>query len=549
MATRESSEIESRVRRPSSSSWPRQRPRPTRRRMRWRACACARWSTRSPTIARRGGFWATCRHEGGWATPFAVQQAQGRARDTIRFSAGCRRTGCRTSIAASCLRRATRPEKDSLAPRRRGRRLRADWNPPWKITTEHFEIQTNVTLAEAISFGRRLEAFHDLFMALLADILGENLPLVRRFKDPSLTGEPAYKPHSVYYFGSKSEYVDYLSPSQGPEIAESLGFYDPPKSGGNRRMPAYFFRDPRRPVPGDGHALSRGVAPATLRDGRRQRLHQECGQLLGLRGTGHLLRDRLAPADGSLEVGGLVGRRIEEAIRALVGPANDRSRWPSSSRSTRTRSTASDEIYLHYQQAMALTVFLMQWHDGNVPRRIPRLRSRRLPRADQARHGPIAARSPRPAVLDPRQPSFSSSSRTARSTRAARRPWLSQARTTPSGPSTGAIRTIPHGSAPGPVQPPRPTRRCVATHSPTYGMQRHEPRTLDGRAGGSLKRRTASAALAGKHLVLVGAQLLEQADVFVIDIGRSRATIPGAKPAAILTVASKLLPRHKPDFL
>ena len=27
-------------------------------------------------------------------------------------------------------------------------------------------------------------------------------------------------------------------------------------------------------------------------------------------------------------------------------------------------STAKPEIYLHYQQAMALTVFLMQWHEG-----------------------------------------------------------------------------------------------------------------------------------------------------------------------------------------
>ena len=31
-------------------------------------------------------------------------------------------------------------------------RLRADWNQPWTFTTEHFEIQTNVPLAEAITF-------------------------------------------------------------------------------------------------------------------------------------------------------------------------------------------------------------------------------------------------------------------------------------------------------------------------------------------------------------------------------------------------------------
>jgi hypothetical protein len=81
------------------------------------------------------------------------------------------------------------------------------------------------------------------------------------------------------------------------------------------------------------------------------------------------------------------------------------------------------------------------------------------------------------------------------------------------------------------------------------GHQRHESRPLDRGAGGSLKCRATAAALARKHLVLVGAQLFEQTDVFVVDIGGSGATIPSAKPAAILTIASKLLPRHKPDFL
>ena len=74
-----------------------------------------------------------------------------------------------------------------------------------------------MTLAEAISFGRRLEAFHDLFMTLFADILGENIPLIRRFKDPKLEGDgpAASKLHQVYYFASKDEFVEYLSPRRG----------------------------------------------------------------------------------------------------------------------------------------------------------------------------------------------------------------------------------------------------------------------------------------------------------------------------------------------
>ena len=47
------------------------------------------------------------------------------------------------------------------------------------IATEHFEIQTDVPLAEAIVFARRLEAFYDLFFTLMADVVGENLPLAQ----------------------------------------------------------------------------------------------------------------------------------------------------------------------------------------------------------------------------------------------------------------------------------------------------------------------------------------------------------------------------------
>ncbi len=160
-------------------------------------------------------------HEGGWARPFAVSQLKNGCVSHPIF--GWVRADWvphldRGELPAPSATRGQKKARWLSAAEADG--LRANWSPPWQISTEHFEIQTNVTMAEAITFGRRLEAFHDLFMALFADILGENLPLVRRFKDPSMTGEPAYRPHSVYYFGSKSEYVDYLSPSQGPDIAQ-----------------------------------------------------------------------------------------------------------------------------------------------------------------------------------------------------------------------------------------------------------------------------------------------------------------------------------------
>jgi hypothetical protein len=68
--------------------------------------------------------------------------------------------------------------------------------------------------------------------------------------------------------------------------------------------------------------------------------------------------------DGSLEVGGLAGRRIEEAIKSLV----DQERFiPLAEFVALGESDFGDDnprVYVQYQQAMALAVFLMQWHGG-----------------------------------------------------------------------------------------------------------------------------------------------------------------------------------------
>ena len=188
-------------------------------------------------------------YQGGWARPFAVAELR-------KGNVNHPTYGWVSSDWVPHLDRGELPapfargQKARWLPAEEADRLRAGWERPWKFATEHFEIRTNVPLNEAISFGRRLEAFHDLFMALLADILGEDLALVRRFKDPSLVGDgqPTAKLHQVYYFASKEEFVEKLRPLKGPEIADSLGFYDPPKSG-HGREPAYFFRDPGGQIP------------------------------------------------------------------------------------------------------------------------------------------------------------------------------------------------------------------------------------------------------------------------------------------------------------
>ncbi|MFI5386236.1 MAG: DUF1570 domain-containing protein [Fimbriimonadales bacterium] len=302
-------------------------------------------------------------HQGGWARPFAVQQLQKGNVDHPIF--GWQPADWIPHLDHGELPAPFRPgRKTRWLPAAEADRLRADWNPPWKFATEHFEIQTNVPLAEAISFGRRLEAFHDLFMTLLADILGENLPLIQRFKNPALfgDGQPGSKPHQVYYFGSRDEFVQHLRQEQGPKIGESLGFYDPPKSG-FRRVPAYFFRDPGGQIPVTATLYHEVSHQLLFETAGRNAYTKNVGNYWVFEGLGTYFETVSPQPDGSLRVGGLTGPRIEEALKSLVDKGQS---------TPLAEFIALDEnafmmepqVYTNYQQAMAFTVFLMQWHQG-----------------------------------------------------------------------------------------------------------------------------------------------------------------------------------------
>jgi len=303
-------------------------------------------------------------HRGGWARPFAVAQLQKGNVDHPIF-------GWQPADWIPHLDRGELPapltprqKKTRWLPTAEADRLRADWQPPWKFATEHFEIQTNVPLSEAISFGRRLEAFHDLFMALLADILGENLPLIHRFKNPALTGDGQFgtKLHQVYYFASKDEFVEHLRPTKGPEIADSLGFYDPPKSG-RGRVPAYFFRDPAGPIPVTATLYHEVSHQLLFETAGPNAYTKNVGNFWVFEGLGTYFETVSPQPDGSLEVGGLVGIRIEEALKTLI----DRGLSIPLAGFVELDENAfiqKPQIYTNYQQAMALTVFLMQWHQG-----------------------------------------------------------------------------------------------------------------------------------------------------------------------------------------
>ncbi len=233
-------------------------------------------------------------YKGGWARPFAVEQFRLGYIDHPVF--GWVKADWQPHLEHGELPTPPSRGKVRWLPTAEADRLRASWNQRWHISTEHFQIETNVPLAQAIGFGRRLEAFFDLFMALMADVQGENSPLARRFRDPELVGEPKTKLHHVYYFASKGEYLDYLGTRYPVDKVErSLGFYDPPRSS-TGRIPAYFFRDPDGDLPDTANLYHEVSHQLLFETSGPNHYTQNVRELLGLRGAGDLFRDGRTPA-------------------------------------------------------------------------------------------------------------------------------------------------------------------------------------------------------------------------------------------------------------
>jgi hypothetical protein len=310
-----------------------------------------------PDARRLLGYVA---HDGGWATPFAVRQLRdGKLLDSTY---GWVPVSWVPHLEQGELPAPSEPKQKQVRwlPAAEADALHHEWSRGWTITTEHFEIHTNVPLAEAITFGRQLEAFHDLFFALMADVIGPNLPLAQRFQDKATVGERGGRPpHLVYYFATKEEYVEHLSPTQGPDINQSLGFYDPPRAGKAKRLPAYFFRDVNGQLPVTATLYHEVSHQLLFESAGPNAFARNVGNYWVFEGLGTYFETVQSQPDGSLEVGGLVGPRIEVARQRLIG----RGEHVPLARMVALDQQAFNQkgdVHLNYAEAMALTVFLMQ---------------------------------------------------------------------------------------------------------------------------------------------------------------------------------------------
>jgi hypothetical protein len=316
---------------------------------------------REPAHAEAHRLLGYVPHEGGWATPFAVKKLTNG--DVLHPKYGWVEKDWVPHLDRGELpapRVARQPTR--WLPAAEADALRRDFKRGWQIATEHFAILTNVTLAEAIDFGRHLEAFDELFTSRMADVIGPaDLPLAKLAKDPKLSPDklPAKKPHRVNYYADKEEYVDVLSPMQGADIRNTLGIFLPAKELRAKEGISFFYRDPGGQL-AETETLFHEVSHQLLFEMTPGKYDPERPNFWVYEGLGTYFETVRPQQDGTLRVGGLVGKRIAVAQDRVIGRREfvPIGRMASYNKFLFNGGTGGD-IYLNYAEAMALTVFFM----------------------------------------------------------------------------------------------------------------------------------------------------------------------------------------------
>lgn len=308
-------------------------------------------------------------YDGGWATPYAVQQFK--AGKTFHPVYGWVSADWVPHLEKGELPargRVNRQGQGLWIPAEQADAQRQDYRSGWSIRTEHFLIRANVALSEAITFGHHLETLHELFGALLADVLGDNLPLAQRFKNPSMVGEKASDPHLVSYFAEKEQFVEFLRTSEGDGIKGSLGLYLPAKTSRAKRGHAYFYRDMGQgelPITATlYHEVSHQLLFESGVAGARDYL-KNVGNFWVFEGLGTYFETLAILPDGVAKIGGLADARNREARKTFARPEAliPLSRFVRMDQVT-FKADHGGNVYLNYQEAIALTTFLMHGHDG-----------------------------------------------------------------------------------------------------------------------------------------------------------------------------------------
>lgn len=342
------------------------------------------------TEARR--LLGFARHDGGWATPHAVQMLKmGRVLDPTFgwVDAAWVPHLARGELPARGRPLRWLPAADADAQRRA-------WSSGWEIeSVAHFEIKTNVPLSEAIAFGRRLEALRELFFSLFADVIGpDHLPLAQRLANPKSKPLTPGRKHQVWFFADKGEYVAFFRDVLHQDESLSLGYYMTPRDARLRKMPArsYFYKDANAQIDANATLFHEASHQVLFESAGTSQFEKNVGNYWVWEGLGTYFETLSLEADGSIRIGGLTGRRIEEARRRIV----EQDQFvPLAELVSLNRKRFGDqpEVYLHYAESMAWVVFFMHARGG-------RYRPAFLDYVEDAYRGRLRARGNAPSLVE-----------------------------------------------------------------------------------------------------------------------------------------------------
>lgn len=121
--------------------------------------------------------------------------------------------------------------------------VRSNFRYAWLIRTEHFEVRTNYSLESGVALAKDLEEFNRAFFATFA---GSFTPRDEwnQLLNGGSAGTTVEKPHRVYYYRTREEYLKTCQPKMPVNIGITLGLYIP----GDRISYFYHPEDPEADV-------------------------------------------------------------------------------------------------------------------------------------------------------------------------------------------------------------------------------------------------------------------------------------------------------------
>lgn len=221
--------------------------------------------------------------EGAWRTSWEVEQLKKGMTDHPQFGwiaiehASRHEAGERFYIDAS-------RRKEEWITAEEERRRRHEIRNGWDISSEHYDLRTNVGLEEGVAMVRRLEDLYRAWKLLFCRFWSTEELLARMIlnvvEPPSTSTSPTKKAvpkkqirHSVYVYRDKADYVRNLTAAE-PNIGKTTGYYLP-----NRRR-CYFY--PADTTKMD--EIDRRHVEATLLHEATHQLFQESLGIVGMPG-------------------------------------------------------------------------------------------------------------------------------------------------------------------------------------------------------------------------------------------------------------------------